>query len=645
MASSNETGSQPGLENVAKDISHPLDSTLSTAKEHRVSEGCLFFDKIVRGELKEIITPQTPWVYWTDEIYRDDIKGQGGKGMLASDTVDVAKKLGIPMVVVTDFYTVERSNRIENFNQVEDRKRITPQERGFEQIGKVGIRTNPLTGGCDNIPLGVFVKKEGSVTLLTVSEPNIGELYQGVNNSNHRLYQEIALGFGGYKALQILGVNPSMSQQLNEAPTVFSALARLDDWVSGGKRFNEALSEVREKTIYTNHTLVQAVEAEFSLAQFEHFVLPNIKSNEVREWLIKKIQGKGNRIKLSTLALELAGKRNGVSKVHAREASKVYKDYDEHSVRFDAVTNGIAVDRWGNKKLLDIYRERGILDEYDLPTENYEKNLNLISEAELILNKHNSKERLRKYLLDRKDQYGKPVDIKEGVKIYNWRRRLHDYKRPGMLFDNPETLATILETQNADLVMAGNVHPEDGGMKAELKRILDIINGNETLRKRVHFIENYDENLGRMLSQGADVSINTPVVRDEKGNRISTEACGTSWMKDVLNNTILISTDDGGVADLEIAAEEEGRTDFKAPYLQITGNNYRDEVRSLYNNLWKASQILDDDARTSWGDFVKKQTIAYLPTISGARMEKDYINLGFPVATTIFIREPALSAT
>jgi len=246
------------------------------------------------------------------------------------------------------------------------------------------------------------------------------------------------------------------------------------------------------------------------------------------------------------------------------------------------------------------------------------------------------KEKLKEFLLQRKDQYGKPVFITEGATIFNWRRRLADYKRPGMLFDNPEELADILESQNTDLVMAGNVFPSDGPMKMELKRILDIIDKNEVLKKRVHFIQDYDEDLGKALSQGADVSINTPTVKDWNGNRISTEACGTSWMKDILNLNILVSTDDGGVADSTLRAEEEGRSDFSPSYLQIKGNNYREEVNSLYENLRRASQICDGRAEVSWGTFVKKQLAEYLAIISGARMEMDYINLGFPPEKILF---------
>lgn len=619
MASSKETGVKP--ESDIKDPSHPLDPILNTAKEHKVSGGCLFFDKIVRGELKEIITPQKPWCYWTAELYGEGIKGQGGLGMLASDTLKITSKLKIPMNFITPFYTKERFYKVDNnFKQEIDVENVAPEDRGFKDTG---INVSVSTEVHPEVKLDVYTKEIGSVRVVTITEPNVGELYEGDPWGDRRLYQNIILGFGGYKAIKAMGLKPSMNQQLNESPTVFSALARLDDHLSEEKDFKKALTDVKGQTIYTNHSNVPAAEPIFSLSQFEHFVFPNIRNEELKSWLKKKIEGKGGRINLSTLAIELSGKRNGVSKAHARDASNIYKDCDGCDVRFDAVTNGICIDRWGDKELLDSYRKNKVIDEFDLPTENYKANLDVVFETELMLNKYNGKERLREHLLERKDQYGKSVNIPKDAKIFDWTRRLAEYKRPGMLFEKPEVFTKILEQENIHLIMAGNVHPSDTAMSIELQRILKIINGNEILKKRVHFIQNYDEELGRVLSHGSDVSINTPIVGHE--------ACGTSVWKRILGNCILISTDDGGLADSSVKAMEEGRTDFKPAYLQITGRTYEEEVASLYDKLLTASLILNGKEERLWGEFVKGQLKEYLPAISGARMEKDYLNLGFPV--------------
>ena len=585
-----------------------------------------FMKAIGREDLIEVLTPHKPWAYWTMEIYRNDIKGGGGLGMLASDTLEVAKSLGIPAVFITPFYRSEREQEVESFEQQMKSVAVTPEERGFHEVGDVSIDTR-VDDEIVPTKLSVYAKQDGSVTLLTVTEPNFGELYQGANNSDHRLYQEVALGVGGYKAVKGFNLEPSENQQLNEAPTVFSALARLDARMDSGVAFAQAFEETKEKTIYTNHTLVQAVEAEFTLSQFEKFVIPNIRHAEIVEWLTKKIEGKGGKIKLSTLAIELAGKMNGVSLIHAREASKVYKDYDGNPVTFEGITNGISMTRWADPELLLYYHEIGVIDEFDLPTADFKEKLAHADPERIKEIKSEGRRRLRETLAGRKNQYNEEVQIPDDAKIFNWKKRIAEYKRPGMMFENPAKLLEILEETNGYIVMAGKAHASDKPMQEEITRILKLVDQNPGLKKRVHFIQNYDEVLARACAQGADVSINNPRVRDEQGVRMSTEACGTSWEKDVIGNAILISTSDGGAADTEVVARARGDEHHIQPFLEIKGDTFTEEVESLYESMREAGNMLATDGGIAqW----KKQMQGFLPVISGARMEKDYLNFAFP---------------
>jgi len=80
-------------------------------------------------------------------------------------------------------------------------------------------------------------------------------------------------------------------------------------------------------------------------------------------------------------------------------------------------------------------------------------------------------------------------------------------------------------------------------MYQKLLEVLKLIDNDPVLKERVHYIQDYDEELGRALAIGSDASINIPIV--------GLEACGTSWEKDVANLKLLISTSDGGVADVQ----------------------------------------------------------------------------------------------
>ncbi len=143
-------------------------------------------------------------------------------------------------------------------------------------------------------------------------------LYDGELSGDHRLYQNVASGFGGYQALKAMNICPAVIQ-LNETATIFAAVARLDELVShGGMNLHEAIVYVRKSTLYTNHTLLQAAESEFSLAQFKKFVYPNIDSRAVKKWLGGLFRD--GTLRSSTLAIELTELKNGVSQLHARVA-------------------------------------------------------------------------------------------------------------------------------------------------------------------------------------------------------------------------------------------------------------------------------------------------------------------------------------
>lgn len=560
-----------------------------------------FYKAIERANLTKKLSPERPYVYFTMEVYdkSNGIKGGGGLGVLAADTRRVAEKLEIPFVCVTPFYRRELHQSIHNLDQREEFISVNPEDFGFEYLDDVEIYT-------ENMPparLNIFQKILGSTRFLTMGESNFGELYAGDGSGDHRLYQEVSLGFGGYKALKMVGLKPSVIQ-LNETATIFAAVARLDELVRNGMNLYEAIVYVRKHTLYTNHTLVQAAESEFSYEQFSRIVMPNIESSALKTWISGLFRE--GRLKLSTLTIELAEAKNGVSRLHANVAD--YRDINGDKVKFKAVTNGIDLPTWVLADILEDFRKKDIFDKFDLPTENYKENLAKISAKDIRDFRKIGRRKLNEILKRRKDQYGKIVQIPENAMLFDFKRRFVSYKRPWMPFENMEELRRILRENNAHYILAGKVHQGDVEMRATLNSVLSKIESDDFLRERVHFIQDYDEELGLALAVGSDVSINVPIV--------GLEACGTSFMKDLANLKLLISTNDGGVADIS-----------PTPCLEVSGVNYSDELRSLYLQMNRAGQIFKDDYLLE--KQVQKQLQGYITVVSGSRMMKDYLRLIF----------------
>ena len=559
-----------------------------------------FYAAIQREHLTKALSEDRPYTYWTIELYdqANGIRGGGGLGILAADTRRVAEQMNVPLTLVTPFYPSELHQKFEDGRSFDVSKPVDYKDFGFELLDTVNIRCNK-----DLVKLEVIEKEFGSTRILAITESNFGELYSGDSCGDHRLYQEVALGFGGYQALKLAGLKPAI-MQLNEVATFFAALARLDELASNGMDFYEAVVYTRKHTLYTNHTLVQAAEASFSYDQFERYVFTNLKSKAVKKWLSDKFEN--GRIRLSSVTIEIAELRSGVSKLHARVAN--YHDLSGEKVKFKAVTNGVDIPYWVLPATVKYYKENGILDKFTLPTADFEAAVDKIDAAQVRALKAQGRAFMNRVLARRPDQNGTILNFTDDELVFDFKRRFVDYKRPWLPFTDTKKLRRILENHKAHYILTGRVHQGDDRMMARLNEVLEKIKSDEFLNTHVHYIADYDEELARALSVGSNVSINVPIV--------GLEACGTSWEKDIGNLCLLISTHDGGVAD--------GPSDA---YLNVSGDSEEAEVKQLYERMEEAAAAWENDFDLEF--WQKKQLTAFLPVVSGARMLRDYLNYLF----------------
>lgn len=563
-----------------------------------------FYAAIDREKLTHKISADRPYIYTTMEVYdtENGIRGAGGLGILAADTRRVAEELEIPFVMLTPFYRSERHQIMKDLIPRDEYIEKNAEQEGFKKIGETTVKIL----GAPDATLEIHEKILGSTRFLTVGEDNFGVLYSGDASEDHRLYQMVALGFGGYQALKFSHLKPAVIQ-LNETATTFTALARLDELCCNGMEIYEAIVYVRKHTLYTNHTLVQAAEPEYSYEQFEKFVFPNIKSRAVKHYVAGLFRD--GRLRLNNLTIELAEAKNCVSKLHAKVID--FHDLSNDHVNFRAITNGIDLQKWLMPEVYRFYREQGIVDKFNMPGEKFREKLAQILPEKLLQIKKIGRKNLNNVLKNRTDQYGEKVQIPEDAILFEFKRRFVEYKRPWMPFENLAEIREILEKNNAHYIMAGMMPGNVGaGDKTydKLQEMLNNIKNDAVLRERVHYITDYDEEISAAMSAGADVSINVP--------EVGWEACGTSFMKDIANLTILISTNDGGVADLDPPA-----------VLEVSGESYEEEIVSLYNQMRAAITLLRDPIK--WQHEITRQISGYLPIICGSRMMRDYLRFLF----------------
>jgi starch phosphorylase len=142
--------------------------------------------------------------------------------------------------------------------------------------------------------------------------------------------------------------------------------------------------------------------------------------------------------------------------------------------------------------------------------------------------------------LEMKRELVRQVEARAGVTIdparwlVGFARRAAGYKRSDLVLRDEARLERLLNQHGACLLFAGKAHPDDKAGKAIVATLV------EAARKHpggVVFLENYDMELGRLLTRGTDVWLNNPTR--------PLEASGTSGMKAALNGVLNVSILDG----------------------------------------------------------------------------------------------------
>jgi starch phosphorylase len=160
--------------------------------------------------------------------------------------------------------------------------------------------------------------------------------------------------------------------------------------------------------------------------------------------------------------------------------------------------------------------------------------------------------------------------LNEGVLTLGFARRVATYKRASLLLEDPKRLAKIAKKIGGlQIVFAGKAHPADAAGKGLIQDVFEVAGRISSGSLRILYLENYDWELGAILTQGVDVWVNTP--------RRPYEASGTSGMKAALNGVPSLSVLDGWWI--------EGCAEDVTGWAIDDGDNDAAEAASLYDKL------------------------------------------------------------
>jgi len=496
----------------------------------------------------------------------------GGLGLLAGDHLKSASDLGVPLVGVGLLY--QQGYFRQTLNDGAWQQEFS-EENDFPNLPLTLMRdecNEPLTVRVPHpgreVAAQIWVAQVGRVQLYLL-DTNITEnlpedrgitdqLYGG--DLEMRIRQEVVLGIGGCRALAALGLQPSV-YHMNEGHSAFLALERMRELIgSANLSVAEARAAASAGIVFTTHTPVPAGHDAFPAELIDRYLTAYAEGFGLDRAALYELgrinpTDEGELFGMTILALKMAARTNGVSKLHgvvSRDMwQAIWPGVPVDEVPIGHITNGVHLDTWVSDDLAESFdRYLGERWRSEPTSEEFWTQARQIPAEELWRVHERHREALvlfaRAALRAQVEQRGASnAEIQLANEVLDpeiltigFARRFATYKRATLLLRDIDRLISLVSSTERpiQIIFAGKAHPRDDAGK-ELIRQVVIASRRPELRHRVIFLEDYDINIARHLVQGVDVWLNNP--------RRPMEASGTSGMKAAANAVLNFSTLDG----------------------------------------------------------------------------------------------------
>ena len=500
----------------------------------------------------------------------------GGLGILSGDHLKSASDLGIPIVAIgllyKNGYFNQKINKngeqvSEYYNIEMDNLPIKPlkDENGEDVIVYIKLQKDKLYIKVWKICVGRV-----NLYLLDTDIPENKEEYRGITlklyggDQEMRIRQEMVLGIGGVKVLQELEITPKV-YHMNEGHSSFLVLEAIKQTIKQKQvSFEIAKDIVTAKTVFTTHTPVPAGNDIFPIELVEKYFDGywkdlGITKEQFLELGMKPRDESKNSFNMGILALKIAGKKNGVSRLHESVSRELFSDVwpeiapQESPITY--VTNGVHTCSWLAPNLKELYNQ--YLEPYwqeRIYSDETWKRIDKIPDEELWEAHKQRKIKLLKLVRDNVTarlknngvHYEKIREIVSGLNpdalTIGFARRFATYKRAALIFKDLERITQILNDTNrpVQIIFAGKAHPADKEGQDLIKYIHEI-SLMPQFKGKIFLLENYNINVARHLVSGVDVWLNNP--------RRPMEASGTSGEKASVNGVVNFSILDGWWAE------------------------------------------------------------------------------------------------
>lgn len=351
-----------------------------------------------------------------------------------------------------------------------------------------------------------------------------------------KVAQCMVLGIGGTTFLDKINYEPEV-YHFNEAHALSGAFHLY-------KKFGK-VADLKKRLVFTTHTPEEAGNEKHDINMLENMnFFDGVPMDEVLKICgMPPIRITDNVFNHSLVALRLARKANAVSKFHGDVSRKMWGDY-KGICEITHVTNAQNNLYWADD-ILEKARKEGDVE--------------IISSRKKEL-----KEVLFKTVADQAGKLFKPE-----VLTIIWARRFAAYKRPDLLTRDRERFDKLMKNIKYPIqfIWAGKPYPFDGGAINDFNQLYYLSH----LYPNMAVLTGHELNLSKLIKDGSDVWLNTPIV--------TREASGTSGMTAAMNALLNFSTFDGWVC--EFANEQNS---FVVPVAPQSPDWERDRV-DIHNML------------------------------------------------------------
>jgi alpha-glucan phosphorylase-like protein len=342
---------------------------------------------------------------------------------------------------------------------------------------------------------------------------------------------------------------------------------------------------------------------------------------------------------MTVLALKMSRAANGVSELHGQVSREMWKDLypgtDASHVPIGHITNGVHTPGWATQHAHEFWNQRLGTDWTDKLME--PKFWERLSSGDLATDEEIWAMRylLRRDLVEfvRRQQYEQyqrlnlehPLDMSHVLSpdalTIGFARRFATYKRAPLIFRHLDRLIPLISdpARPVQFIFAGKAHPRDNEGKRFIQQVIEMTH-HAQLAGRVAFVENYDMNVGRHLTSGADVWLNNP--------RRPLEASGTSGMKVLIHGGLNLSIMDGWWRE-----GYDGKNGWAIGDDRSTNDLDTQDERDFESLLQTLStsvipEFFDRDAHgvpRAWLKRIRRSMMTLVPQFSTDRMVGEYV--------------------